>query len=203
METAVAKFERCSPAVCEWAVPRPGPGIRPAWLADKHGVRNAGLEKNINIRRIDTAMKLVTPYFRSPLAAFSPFADLEREFGRFIAPATDANRAPVVAPPTDVREDKDNIVIAAELPGVRREDIKVALHEGVLSIAAERRSETDTKEGEYHRRERHYGTLERRFEIGVPVNGDAIKATYKDGILTVTVPKTEAAKPRQIGVNVE
>ena len=148
-------------------------------------------------------MKLVTPYLRSPLAAFNPYADFEREIDRFFTPAAGACRAPVAVPATDVREDHDNLVITAELPGVRKEDIKVALHDGVLSLTAERRFEQESKEGQYHRRERHYGRFERRFEIGVPVNGEAIKAGYKDGILTVTVPKAEAAKPREIGVSVE
>ncbi len=148
-------------------------------------------------------MKLVTPYFRSPFAAYSPFAELEREIGRYLAPADGACRTASVAPVTDVREDKDAIVLSVDLPGVRKEDIKVALHDGVLSLVAERRDEKESAEVQYHRRECQYGRFERRFEIAVPVNGEAIKAAYKDGVLTVTVPKTEAAKPREIGVNVE
>lgn len=148
-------------------------------------------------------MKLVTPYYRSPLAAFSPFANLEREFSRFLAPQPDAETARIGLPATDIREDKDNFVITAEIPGVRKEDIKVALHDGVLSITAERRAEQEATAGQYHRRERHYGRLERRFELGVPVAGAAIRAAYKDGVLTVTVPKADAAKPREIDVSVE
>ena len=147
-------------------------------------------------------MKLVTPYVRTPFGAFTPFAGFERELGRLFAAEGAACEASVVAPATDVREDANSFVITAELPGVSKEDLKVSLHDGVLTLAAERREEAPITEGKYHRRERHQGRFERQFTLDLPVAGDAIKAAYKDGVLTVTVPKAEAAKPRQIDVAV-
>ncbi len=147
-------------------------------------------------------MKLVTPYVRTPFAAFTPWADFERELNQFFTPATAGCQSAVGVPVTDVREDANSFVISAELPGVRKEDLQVSLHEGVLTLAAERREEVPATEGKYHRKERRPGRWERRFDLGPQVTGDAITAAYKDGVLTVTVPKTEAAKPRQIDVTV-
>jgi HSP20 family protein len=105
------------------------------------------------------------------------------------------------APALDVHEDKDSFVIRTELPGLRREDIDVSLHDGAVIIAGERQAE-EVKEGvEVHRRERYYGKFQRALTLPAPVAADQVKAQYKDGVLTVTLPKVEAAKPKQITVS--
>lgn len=105
------------------------------------------------------------------------------------------------APALDVHEDKDNFVIRTELPGLKREDIDVSLHDGALIISGERKVE-EVKEGvEVHRRERYYGKFQRALTLPAPVAGDKVKAQYKDGVLTVTLPKVEEAKPKQITVS--
>ena len=105
------------------------------------------------------------------------------------------------APVLDVHEDKDSFVIRTELPGLRREDIDVALHDGAVIISGERKAET-VKEGvEVHRQERYYGKFQRALTLPAPVAGDQVKAQYKDGVLTVTLPKVEEAKPKQITVS--
>jgi HSP20 family protein len=105
------------------------------------------------------------------------------------------------APALDVHEDKDNFVIRTELPGLRREDIDVSLQDGSLIISGERKVET-VKEGvEVHRQERYYGKFQRALTLPAPVAGDKVKAQYKDGVLTVTLPKVEEAKPKQIAVS--
>ena len=105
------------------------------------------------------------------------------------------------APVLDVQEDKDNFVIRTELPGLRREDIDVSLHEGAVIISGERKVE-EVKEGvEIHRQERFYGKFQRALTLPAPVAADKVKAQYKDGILTVTLPKVEEAKPKQIIVS--
>lgn len=105
------------------------------------------------------------------------------------------------APALDVHEDKDNFVIRTELPGLKREDIDVSLHDGALIISGERKVE-EVKEGvEVHRQERYYGKFQRALTLPAPVAGDKVKAQYKDGILTVTLPKVEEAKPKQITVS--
>jgi HSP20 family protein len=105
-------------------------------------------------------------------------------------------------PAIDVSEDKESVTVRAELPGMKKEDIEVTLHAGVLSLSGERKSEADYKEGETHRTERFYGRFQRSVTLPAPVAADKIKAAYKDGVLTVTLPKTEEAKPKQIEVSV-
>jgi HSP20 family protein len=105
-------------------------------------------------------------------------------------------------PALDLFEDKDNFVVKAELPGMKREDIEVSLHEGSLSISGERKTEEKRQEADVYRTERFFGRFQRTVALPTPVAGDKVKASYKDGVLTITLPKTEEAKPKQIEVNV-
>ena len=107
------------------------------------------------------------------------------------------------APALDVAEDKDSVVVTAELPGMKKEEIEVNLHEGVLTISGERKQEATEENEQLHRSERYYGSFKRSVVLPTAVVGDKIKAAYKDGILSVTMPKSEEAKPRQIEVTVE
>lgn len=105
-------------------------------------------------------------------------------------------------PALDVYEDKDNLHVKVELPGMKREDIDVSLHEGSLSISGERKSEKKHEGAEAYRTERFFGRFQRTVALPSPVAADEVKAQYKDGVLTVTLPKTEEAKPKQIDVSV-
>jgi len=105
-------------------------------------------------------------------------------------------------PALDVHEDKDNFVVHADLPGMKREEIEVSLHDGALSISGDRKAEKKFDEAEVYRTERFFGKFQRTVTLPAPVAADKVKAQYKDGILTITLPKTEAAKPKQIEVNV-
>jgi len=105
-------------------------------------------------------------------------------------------------PAFDVYEDKDNFSVVAELPGMKKEDIEVSLHNGTLSISGERKCETKHEDTEVYRSERFFGRFQRTISLPTAVAADNIKAQYKDGILTVTLPKTEEAKPKQIDVAV-
>jgi HSP20 family protein len=143
-------------------------------------------------------MKL-TKYERPGLAwpTFGRLAGLQDELDRLF-------EAPMAgwAPALDVKEDKDKFTVQAELPGLKREEISVSLHDGALIIAGERQSETVKEGEEYHRQERFYGKFQRALTLPEPVAADKVKADYKDGVLTITLPKTEEAKPRKIDVNV-
>jgi HSP20 family protein len=105
-------------------------------------------------------------------------------------------------PALDIFEDKDNVIVKAELPGMKREEIEVSLHDGSLSISGERKSESKHEDAEVYRSERFVGRFQRTVSLPTPVAADKVKAQYKDGILTVTLPKTEEAKPKQIEVTV-
>lgn len=105
-------------------------------------------------------------------------------------------------PALDVYEDKENFVVKAELPGMKKEDIEVSLHEGSLSVSGERKSESKHKDAEVYRAERFFGRFQRTVTLPTPIAADKVKAQYKDGVLTITLPKTEEAKPKQIDVSV-
>jgi HSP20 family protein len=105
------------------------------------------------------------------------------------------------APALDVHEDKDSFSIRAELPGMKREDIEVTLQDGALVISGERKEEKVGEETTVHRQERYYGKFTRVLTLPAAVSGDKVKAQYKDGILTVTLPKAEEAKPKAITVS--
>lgn len=136
---------------------------------------------------------------------FHPFAEFERELGRLFGGTSTSTPAAVERPaaptPLDVREDDNQLVVTVDLPGVRREDIQISFDDGVVTIAAERKGDTEVKEDGYLRRERYTGRYERRLAVRTPILVEGIKAAYRDGVLTVTLPKSEAAKPKQISVS--
>jgi len=148
----------------------------------------------------------LTRYQPSELWSWSPFeqqlTSLRDELNRFFEPGGGTQLFNVWSPVLDVFEDKDNVVVKVELPGMKREDIDISLHEGMLSISGERKHEAEQPDGDAYRSERFYGRFQRTVSLPKPVASDKVKAAYKDGILTVTLPKTEEAKPRQIEVNV-
>ena len=105
-------------------------------------------------------------------------------------------------PAIDLYEDKENLFVKVELPGLKKEEIEVSVHDGTLSISGERKSATEDSSRQTFRSERFFGRFHRTVALPKPVAVDKIKAAYKDGILTVTLPKTEEAKPKQIEVSV-
>ena len=106
-------------------------------------------------------------------------------------------------PAVDVYEDKDNLQVRAELPGMKKEDIEISLHEGFLTLSGERKGQEKQEGAETYRSERWLGRFHRTISLPYSVVADKIKATYADGILTVTLPKAEEAKPKQIPVSVK
>ena len=107
-------------------------------------------------------------------------------------------------PPVDIFETGDReIVLKAELPGLRREDIDLTVENSTLTIRAERRADETVRDGQYHRRERLCGTCSRSFTLPNTVDASSVKAEYRDGVLTVRLPLREEAKPRQIQVDVD
>jgi len=104
-------------------------------------------------------------------------------------------------PAVDVYEDKDNLVVRAELPGMKKEDIEISLHEGFLTLSGERKGQEKQEGAETYRSERWLGRFHRTISIPCSVVPDKIKATYTDGILTVSLPKAEEAKPKQIAIS--
>lgn len=102
----------------------------------------------------------------------------------------------------DIREDDEQILLQADIPGLEQKDIKVHIENNQLTIAGERRFEDEQKRDSYHRIERAYGHFSRTFQLGSTADPEKIKASYKNGVLTVSLPKREEAKPRSIDVQV-
>lgn len=144
------------------------------------------------------------------LVRWDPFADMaqlreqvNRLFEQSLAPA---GREPVAmrtwAPAVDIQETADAVIVQVELPGVRPEEIGIQVEGGTLTIKGERRIEKDTKEKQFVRVERAYGAFQRSFTLSTPINQAAVTASYRDGVLEVSLPKAEEAKPKQIRIQV-
>ena len=103
-------------------------------------------------------------------------------------------------PAVDIYEDKDQFTVKAELPGLKKEEIDVALHGNTLTIAGERKQEQERKEGDTYRSERYFGRFQRNITLSAPVDSNKIQASYKDGVLTIVLPKSEEAKAKQIQI---
>jgi HSP20 family protein len=144
------------------------------------------------------------------LQRFDPFrelSDMQAEINRAFDAYFGVRPRPVVperswAPPTDVYETRDDLVVAVELPGVREKDIHLSMTGDVLILHGQRGIAVEAREENYHRIERWYGTFERHVQLPIPVQGDKIRASYKDGILEIRLPKQEEIKPREIKIEI-
>jgi HSP20 family protein len=125
---------------------------------------------------------------------FEPF------FGRFNF-LEDETKSGVWAPPVDVAEEKDKIIVRVEVPGMNENDLKVSFEDGLLTVSGERQFERKDDRN-YHRIERTYGSFTRTFSLPRTVDANSIGANYRDGILEIEIPKLEEAKPKQIQINV-
>jgi HSP20 family protein len=105
------------------------------------------------------------------------------------------------SPALDLYQSNDNVMAVVELPGMRKEDIEISLHDGTLTISGERKRESSSNGGEAERTERYIGTFRRSIALPTRVDASKVSATYQDGILTVTLPKADEVKPKQIQVS--
>lgn len=147
------------------------------------------------------------------IVRFDPFRDLERiqsEMNRLFEGIGNApERHPgtgltqggrLWSPSVDVAETESEIVLRAEIPGMKQEEIDIELTGDTLTIRGERKFENEERRENFVRVERSYGRFQRSFTVGVPVKSDEVRATYKDGVLEIVLPKSEENKPRKIGV---
>jgi HSP20 family protein len=145
------------------------------------------------------------------LMRWVPFRELEEVSDRlnrmFPRPATRTNgkETMIVAdwtPTVDISETDGEYQIKAEIPDVKKEDVKVTLEDGVLTIQGERKQEKEEKGKKYHRVERSYGSFVRSFSLPDVIDEEKVKAEFKDGVLSLHLPKSEKAKPKAIEVKV-
>jgi HSP20 family protein len=136
-------------------------------------------------------------------SAFDQLTNLRDEINRLFESPFENGSSDVFnawAPALDLYEDKENLVVRAELPGMKKEDIDIALHENTVTISGERKNEKKYEGSETSREERLFGRFTRSLTLPKQVDGTKVAASYQDGVLTVTFPKAEEAKPRQIQI---
>ena len=138
---------------------------------------------------------------------FRELEDMQSRLGRIINDAGDGlTREPFAfadwAPAVDVQETDNEYIVKADLPEMKKEDIKIQLQEGLLSIEGERKQEKEEKGKKFHRVERQYGQFVRRFALPTEVDSAKVQAEFKDGVLNVRLPKSASAKPRSIDIKV-
>jgi len=147
---------------------------------------------------------------RTTLAQFQPFRgasslqeQINRLFNETFERGTDEANLTTWAPAVDIFETEHSLVVKADLPDIKSEELDIRVENNILTIRGERKFEKQVNEDNYLRVERAYGSFSRSFSLANTVNVEAIQADYKNGVLTLTVPKREEAKPKQIKVRVE
>ncbi|HUL14741.1 MAG TPA: Hsp20/alpha crystallin family protein [Terriglobales bacterium] len=145
----------------------------------------------------------------STLERWEPFrgvstaeGQLNRIFGDLLGRTSQESNLTTWAPSVDIFETENALVVKADLPEVKPEDLDIRVENNILTIRGERKFEKKVDEKNYLRVERSYGSFSRSFSLANTVNADAIKADYQNGVLTLTIPKREEAKPKQIKVSV-
>lgn len=130
--------------------------------------------------------------------------EVNRMFDEFFGrvPAQVETEDSIWSPSVDMSEDNNSVIVEAEIPGMSKDDIKVNIQEDTIILKGEKKQEKEEKEANYHRIERSYGAFVRSFTLPAPVQSDKVKATYKNGILKITLPKTEEVKPKEISIDI-
>ncbi len=106
------------------------------------------------------------------------------------------------SPAVDISEDRDNFYLHVELPGLKKDDVKISYEDGILTIRGEKKNMREEKDVNYHRLERSFGQFERSFRVPNRIVEDKIAARFENGVLTITLPKAEEAKPKEIEVKI-
>lgn len=132
---------------------------------------------------------------------FNPENQIERMFGRLSRHSFNHHNGGVWSPYTDVAETKDSLIFSIELPGMRKEDLKITVENGILTIEGEKRMNSEEKDDKYIREERWYGKISRSFLLPATIQTEQIRANFENGLLKLVLPKVEAAKPKEIAVN--
>ena len=142
------------------------------------------------------------PDLWSGWSAFDQLTSLRDEINRlFEVPEYNGNASlNAWAPSVDLYEDSESLLLRAELPGLSKKEIDISLHENVVTISGERKNERKSEAGKLSREERFVGRFTRSISLPKPVDPEKVKAEYRDGVLVVTLPKAEEAKPRQIAI---
>lgn len=129
--------------------------------------------------------------------------EIDRMFDRFRGGVSDDSQGTDLWPNVDVIEEENGYTLNVELPGVEKKDVKITVTDGVLNIRGEKKHSAEVRKDKFQRIERCFGTFERSFTLPVAVDSEKIDASFSNGVLTVSVPKAEQAKPKEIEVRVK
>ena len=135
-----------------------------------------------------------------PRSTFGFGREMDSFFGNACSPAASSQATSTWYPSVDISESEEAIAVAAEIPGLKAEDIKVSVTNGVLSIEGEKKEEKREDQKQVHRVERTYGAFRRAFRLSSAVDTDGITAPYSDGVLNLSLPKAETAKTKEIQI---
>ncbi|HDP97588.1 MAG TPA: Hsp20/alpha crystallin family protein [bacterium] len=127
---------------------------------------------------------------------------MDRLLDRFYRPYQSGEDISTSYPLVDIKETKDEFILTAEVPGMSKEDIKINITENNLTIKGEKKEEKKEENSNYHRVERRYGSFQRSFTLNTIIDANKIKASCKDGILSVVLPKKEETKPKEIPISI-
>lgn len=131
---------------------------------------------------------------------FNTDTDFDQLMAGFLRPLNTSHELSDWRPAADVRETEEAFIVEAELPGMKKADVSVTFEDGTLTISGERKYEEETNGSKLRRVERSYGSFSRSFRLPREIDAENVKAAFTDGILTVSVPKTETVKPRAIEI---
>ncbi len=174
---------------------------------------NTYAEKNETTEELMEKNKQTTDIVKQDVPrVLSPFSEMERMMEDFIRrpfsmfpmmwPLT-AKIEETLSPAIDVFEEDNAVVVKAELPGMKKQDISVELNNGILKITGEKKREEKVEKKDYYRTERSLGSFERRISLPAETEVDKAKASFKDGLLEIKIPKSEEAKKKQRKINIE
>jgi len=141
----------------------------------------------------------ITRFVRTP-APWRELEEMTSRLNRFFDEGAGQGNSGLFGPPVNVEENSEGLVLTAELPGVKPEDVDLDLENNVLTIRGEKREEQTSEEGRVHLWERRYGSFQRSFTLPRTVKAEDIRATFRDGVLTVHMPKAPEAKGRKITI---
>jgi len=143
---------------------------------------------------------------RWPSDFFGIQREINRVFDNFVRGGVQADESFMTSywtPAVDIAEQENEYIVKMELPGVNKDDVKISLESNILTIKGEKKQEKEEKSKNLHRVERSYGSFQRSFTLPMTVKSDKIDAVFKDGVLSISLPKAEEAKPKQIEVKVK
>lgn len=135
---------------------------------------------------------------RDPFDVFTPFFNLNRSWNRMLDSAAGEER--MLVPAMDIVETENHLVISTELPGLKKDAVKITVENGVLTISGEKKFEKEEQSKDYHTMERRFGSFHRSVTLPRQLSPDKAEAGFEDGVLTIRIPRSEEAKPKQLEI---